>query len=730
MTTDRIPANCLLMLSSFPQVIRGDCRGQAVAIKFYIQSDETDPLRHYREARKELNVLRRVRQHPFLINIIGVCLRPLCLVLELAERGALTEIIVNPIPIHRIVLFRIAYQVAEALRFLHDLGVIYRDLKPENVLVWSLDEQADLHVKLIDFGTANFATSTGLISCAGSCGNHAPEMLQCANKEEYTSQVDVYSYAILLYQIITRLVPFAEYDSEPKINAAVIAGERPTWREVPVSTFGLPTLTELMLLCWSDSPMKRPKSSQIAEQVRHPAFQCLLAKQAVPSEQLSVRHACLVPDCNDLWLACDGHTGNRIFIYDGRTLDMKFSFSLETEQQQPLAFQIQCMHFMKPFVLIAVRGPADLVYVYSSSSELRYKCVTFMPFDEQISCVTSNDEYIFVGLSDGKVRCILKAEMKKSDKKRTFNSFTVGRHRILSLTVAQDKLWVSTSRYIFRYFTKPGEMEAFDIDSMWYGGPKGMENNPQTQVALLKVCLDEQSVLSVCRSVLSKWDVETRQNHFSIDCLAVLKSLSTGSTEEARKDSGDAAACITCVEPTHDSLWVGIASGHILIFDSETGELLTWFHPFDETRTLTLFDGPGPCGTEQSYVISTGKGLRREGLGPVCVLAVERVREPPYETTNWKTSVPERKKNYKRTTSGKRLWSPIPQIEEEEHDAVDTNPSPQPKCSMIMWEAVSRDCFARIEAKSGRQRSSFRLRRTSSNVHQPSQDSDETNLET
>lgn len=650
--------------------------------------------------------------------------------LELAERGALTEILVNPMPIHRIVLFRIAYQVADALRFLHDLCVIYRDLKPENVLVWSLDEHADLHVKLIDFGTANFATSTGLISCAGSCGNHAPEMLECANREEYTSQVDVYSYAILLYQIITRSVPFEEYDSEPKINAAVIAGERPKWQQVPVSTFGLPTLTELMLRCWSDSPTKRPSSSQIAEQVRHPAFQCLLAKQAVPPQLQSVRHACLVPDFHDLWLACDDHTGNRIFIYDGRTLNMKFSFSIETEQQQPLAFQIQCMHFMKPYVLIAVRGPADLVYVYSTSSDLRYKSVTSLPFNEQIGCVTSNDEYIFVGLSDGKVRCALKTEMKKSDKKRTFNSITVGRHRILSLTVAQDKLLVSTSRYIFRYFTKPGEMEAFDIDAMWYGGPSGMENNPQTQISLLKVCLDEQSVLSVCRSVLSKWDVETRQNHFSIDCVAVLKSLGTDSTDEARKDSGDASACITCVEHTDDSLWVGIASGHILIFDSETGHLLTWFHPFDETRTLTLIHGPGPCGTEQSYVISTGKGLRREGLGPVCVLSAERVREPPKEITNRKTSEPGRKKNYRRTTSGRKLWSPTPPFEEQEDDAVDSNPSPQPKCSMIMWEVVSRSCFARIEAKSGRQRSPFRVSNTSSNVDQPFQDSDETNLET
>ena len=66
---------------------------RAVAIKFYIQSDESEPFRHYRGARKELNALRRVRQHPFLINIIGVSLRPLCLVLELAEQGSHRDLI-------------------------------------------------------------------------------------------------------------------------------------------------------------------------------------------------------------------------------------------------------------------------------------------------------------------------------------------------------------------------------------------------------------------------------------------------------------------------------------------------------------------------------------------------------------------------------------------------------------------------------------------------------------
>ena len=103
---------------------------------------------------------------------------------------------------------------------------------------------------------------------------------------------------------------------------------------------------------------------------------------------------------------------------------------------------------------------------------------------------------------------------------------------------------------------------------------------------------------------------------------------------ESHKDHDDAVACLTCVEPTSDSIRVGITSGHIMIFDSETGHLLTWFHPFYETLSLTLINSPGPSGTEQGYVISTGKGLRHDGLDPVCELSAERVTEIPREDTN------------------------------------------------------------------------------------------------
>ena len=172
---------------------------------------------------------------------------------------------------------------------------------------------------------------------------------------------------------------------------------------------------------------------------------------------------------------------------------------------------------------------------------------------------------------------------------------------------------------------------------------------------------------------------------------------------------------------------MGIANGHIMIFDSETGHLLTWFHPFDETRSLTLINSPGPCGTEQVYVISTGKGLRQDGLGPVCELSAERVTEILREDTNRKVSEPERKKTHRRNSTGRKLRTPTPPIDEQENDAVDANPTLRAKCSMMMWELLSKNGFSRVEAKSGRGRFSCSHGSKAKISDQPLQNGDENN---
>jgi tRNA A-37 threonylcarbamoyl transferase component Bud32 len=102
-------------------------------------------------------------------------------------------------------------QIAGALAAAHAMGVVHRDVKPENVLVGERDEAAGggTYVKVVDFGIAN---ARGELGGEGVCGT--PEFMppEQAQGLPPDARDDVYAFGCLMYQVLTGDVPFRADD--------------------------------------------------------------------------------------------------------------------------------------------------------------------------------------------------------------------------------------------------------------------------------------------------------------------------------------------------------------------------------------------------------------------------------------------------------------------------------------------------------------------------------------
>jgi serine/threonine protein kinase len=108
-------------------------------------------------------------------------------------------------------------EVGLALEYLHRNGIVYRDLKPDNVLIG-----ADGHLKLTDFGFAKEIQNEMTGSFCGTADFMAPEIVQ---GKSYSYEVDAWALGVLGYQLIFGESPF--YDENRDKMLARIVNTRP-----------------------------------------------------------------------------------------------------------------------------------------------------------------------------------------------------------------------------------------------------------------------------------------------------------------------------------------------------------------------------------------------------------------------------------------------------------------------------------------------------------------------
>lgn len=175
-----------------------------------------------------------------------------------SKEPSFEEMVLNPalqMPLPRIL--SIGIQLADALAYLQEQGIVHRDIKPSNIL---LNEAGD--PVLIDFHVAralNFDTITSTISgYVGSPAYSAPEQFE--QPDSVSSPADIFALGVVLYQALTHELPYPD-GNEPALYTTDQLPE-PERRTIPERLY------EILRAMLSQWPNKRPKARVLRDQLQ------------------------------------------------------------------------------------------------------------------------------------------------------------------------------------------------------------------------------------------------------------------------------------------------------------------------------------------------------------------------------------------------------------------------------------------------------------------------------
>ena len=229
--------------------------GRGVAIKFLppdAMSDERAKKRLIREARAAATL-----DHPHI-----------CSVYEVGEADGRSFIVMQYIEGETLDLklkrkpelkesLSIASQIAEALAEAHTHGIIHRDIKPQNIMLTARGQ-----VKVLDFGLAKVmrgkaisdseAETATLLTQAGAIVGTVPYMSpEQVRAEELDGRSDIFSYGVVIYELISGRRPF-DAKSSAEIISAILTQDAPPLRGIATNRF-----ERLVRKCLEKEPAKR-----------------------------------------------------------------------------------------------------------------------------------------------------------------------------------------------------------------------------------------------------------------------------------------------------------------------------------------------------------------------------------------------------------------------------------------------------------------------------------------
>ncbi|KAJ0979947.1 hypothetical protein J5N97_015421 [Dioscorea zingiberensis] len=254
-------------LSIGEQIGQGSCGtvyhalwyGSDVAVKVFSKWEYSDEV--ILSFRQEVSLMKKLR-HPNILLFMGAVTTPehLSIVTEFLPRGSLFRLLrrnVNRLDGRRQI--HIALDIARGVNYLHKCNppVIHRDLKSSNLLV-----DKNWTVKVGDFGLSRLKHETYLMTKSGKGTPQwmAPEVLRSEPSDEKS---DVYSYGVILWELVTEKIPWENLNAMQVIGAVGFKNQR---LEMPKDLD--PQWESIIQSCWHSDPHRRPSFEELLEKIK------------------------------------------------------------------------------------------------------------------------------------------------------------------------------------------------------------------------------------------------------------------------------------------------------------------------------------------------------------------------------------------------------------------------------------------------------------------------------
>ena len=323
----------------------------------------------------------------------------------------------------------------------------------------------------------------------------APEMLRYSFREEYTEKVDIYSFGILLYELVTRWQPYGgtyngNHSQKPKLSGVV--------------TTSYSTIVKLMEDCWQEESVSRPSAADLLLQLSDPSLQCHIASQVL-RDCVSVRGCCFVPSVRQIWVygkynksnpygEGESSEGTQVFILNAENLTVQGSLELRE--------RATTMSTVDNKVWI---GMAELcVHAYDTTT---FKFTDRIHLDDSATIISDNDYHVFVGQANGHLKCYSKLQLQRGHCNPV--DVSIGEKAIITMVTVGDIIWLGCGN----------ELVIMSAEEEIVNERRATVCSPSDQVYSLAVSHGTNTVWCLARNShnITSWDILTTEQKCTID---------------------------------------------------------------------------------------------------------------------------------------------------------------------------------------------------------------------